>query len=497
MESTSLRLEGLPPELLAITFSYLNIESLSSLRLVNHRISDPATQLLFRSITLLGCEWSTSYAAFINIAKSQRLCQLVEEVVCEAWNMSDYNEEDWDERYNHQPINGYFWAALPFIRSFRKLKSLYIRFAPRVHDDFTRTEGTDFPYWSSIDCRFRILTAIFQNITGEEGDLRSSDSIGGSPVQLRKLTVLNISDFYDHRLTHSPSFKAVLNMDTLTDIRLGISHIVLDEDEDSHDHGLCLMKACKDTEYMMQSLPITWLSPSVAQNLRALDFEYDEGLGWFQNFDFATITPAMPNLKALTMRKFHFYRPSQLDWIKSIGRNNRCGGLEELHLHNCMVLCLAHVCLYYDSKPFVRKGLGDYGNDVYTWTADKDYPIIDYISYLDQPINRDWILFEVRWHMLLDRVRESITSLETVEITADMENELHPLEPISVEYPLTYSSCLFWEYEAVAASGDEAEYIFPWPLWLWNDATRAQDEEAWSRLKSELAVRRAVRHNPR
>lgn len=128
----------------------------------------------------------------------------------------------------------------------------------------------------------------------------------GGAIELRSLTVSNLADRDDKRLTSSPAFKAVLSSPSFVDLKM----LVTDKFKPLDNTELALHHP--DKYNFFESLPATWLAPVVTQNLRTLSLYYHGSYwGWCPKLDFRLVNPApggggFPNLRVLALGHYVF-----------------------------------------------------------------------------------------------------------------------------------------------------------------------------------------------
>ncbi|KAJ0383600.1 hypothetical protein COL922a_010168 [Colletotrichum nupharicola] len=113
-----LRIPTLPPDVHRQILSFASQSTLLSARLVNKNFSFIATPLAFRYL-YLGSKWDCD--RLVCVSKSPKLSGFVEEIDLVGW----IEEAEWWK--HHYPWR--MLAILPYVRSFRNLKSLYLGMA--------------------------------------------------------------------------------------------------------------------------------------------------------------------------------------------------------------------------------------------------------------------------------------------------------------------------------------------------------------------------------
>lgn len=343
-------LTGLPLHVLYIICSFSSKASIIQLRLTSLALNRAATPWAFRHIRLECFGQGTN--RFVSIAKSPGLRPLVHEISCDTWTNlgSQTGSDSW-----HSSAAG-FLNALLYLRYFRRLKALHLRF------DAHSGESTRNTWSSSIaetwDFRFRVLNVLFQCLAGTWSrdiqeqigsesafDLEAVDTTQDNhldtpkaePICLKTLTIANLAAYDDRRLVDSEASRKVLSSPTLTDLKLYISP---EKDELSPEVSF---RYPEPYEFFM-TLPDTWLAPSLAQNLRVLSLYCRDHWGWCPKMDFRVVNPGkgfntgFPSLKVLALGNYTFSHEWQIEWIASLGQENEAGGLEELYLDDCPIL---------------------------------------------------------------------------------------------------------------------------------------------------------------
>ncbi|KAH6974147.1 hypothetical protein BKA56DRAFT_428492, partial [Ilyonectria sp. MPI-CAGE-AT-0026] len=382
---------SLPLEVVTQIVSLLPRFAVLPLRCVNGQLELSATPYAFRSLRLQA--FGNSPGHFIAIVESEKLSLLVREVTCDTWIGPGF-EYRGRERFE---IPAEFLTALPFLGSLPNLKALHLRFHQDCaghHSDRTVEETVDF--------RYRILDTIFQCLAGTWSDQRQrklDQSFGPNSVfaghqstqipatkitrlpSLNTLTISNLADFNDVRLTSSDAFKAILSSSSLTDMRLFVTTDISDS-----GRRIGWNSPYSDNLDMFESLPATWVLP-VASNLRTLSL-YSRGLwGWHPKADFRRIGP-LPQLKVLALGKYTFSHQWQVDWVASLG-------LEEIYLDDCHILYQAQCPMPMDesTEGYIRR---------------------DVESAQDPTFRK--LQFPLRWHTIFSHWRTSMLSLKVFKM---------------------------------------------------------------------------------
>ncbi|KAF9775175.1 hypothetical protein IL306_006744 [Fusarium sp. DS 682] len=109
-----------------------------------------------------------------------------------------------------------------------------------------------------------------------------------SPPSLSSLPE-ELMDFHDGDLTSLPAFQAVINSETLKDLRLNIAGDIKDRPLDIY---------VPSHQSLYHNLPYTWLTPKVASNLQVLSLFGHNPWGWLPKMDLRLISvDGLPNLK--------------------------------------------------------------------------------------------------------------------------------------------------------------------------------------------------------
>lgn len=379
--------------------SHMSKPTLFQLRLVSRQLSDIAVRWAYRSLRLEG--YGTSAERFAKIACSPKLRGLVRELTIDTWIGPDF---DYNSNGSYE-IPEAFMNNLPYLRGFGKLTALHLRFSEYCGED-DRSGMTVEETW---DLRYRVLDTIFHCVAGmwtkerqvqideamEEMDSydwepqyphpeEDSHLPSGQVIHLRELTIANLADYHEPRL--SKAWKKVLALPSLVDLKLFVATESCDAAPESSTHFA-------EKYEFFDNLPRSWLSPAVANNLRVLSLYYREYWGWFPKMDFRSIGQGspFPQLKVLAFGNYVFSHEWQVDWLASVGKNNGSGGLEELYLDDCPVLFRAR-----QTGPFS--------------SSDRGYP--DTGTVLGQNWNPEEHDYPMRWNYILRRWAESMKALK-------------------------------------------------------------------------------------
>lgn len=404
----SISLTSLPLETVTHIVSLLPRFALLSLRCVNRQLGFIATTYAFRSLRLQA--YGNSPGHFISIAESKKLSFLVREVTCDTWIGPEF-EYRTNEGFE---IPAEFLTALPFLGSLRNLRALHLRF----HQDCASPSSYRGVVEETVDFRYRILDTIFQCLAGTWSNQRQrklDQSFGPDSVfaghqltqtpaakitqlpSLTTLTISNLADFNDPRLTTSDAFKTILGSSSLTDMRLYIT-------TETSGRRREWNSSYPEKFDMFESLPATWLSP-VASNLRTLSLYSREFWGWHPKADFRLID-SLPQLKVLALGKYTFSHQWQVDWVASLD-------LEELYLDDCHILYQALCPMPMDHSTEVI-GKDDKGDDIVI--SNEGYIRRDIEGSQDPDKLIKKVEFPLRWHTIFSHWRKSMLSLTVFKI---------------------------------------------------------------------------------
>ncbi|KAK2616912.1 hypothetical protein QQS21_000290 [Conoideocrella luteorostrata] len=417
----------LPEDIFSHIFSFVFQPDLLNCRLLNHDLGSLATTWAFRHIRL-EANLDDENDRFVQLAMSPKLRLLVREITCDTWIGPNY-------RYHTNgnylfPVR--FMKDLPCLRFFASLKTLHLRFSQYCgsrNNEFSMIEIEE-----SYDFRYRVLDTVFQCLAGTwsaEGQRKLDDSLDlslnikpdsykipsghvtTSPIHIKTFTVSNLADYDDKRLTSSDAFQKVINSRHLTDLKLLIAvakNVLAPE----------ITPYYREKYEMFQSLPQTWLSPVLAQNLKVLSLFCNECWGWSPKMDFRAVNPTagsesgFPALRVLALGNYIFSHVWQIDWIATLGRKNGRGGLEELYLDDCPILFHAR---YYTRLDNSTTTYGQDANGVDIVVSNKGYPTIDNMTDRTLAQNRqDVASYDLRWHHILPQWRQKMTALKVFKM---------------------------------------------------------------------------------
>ncbi|KAH7129974.1 hypothetical protein B0J13DRAFT_563623 [Dactylonectria estremocensis] len=428
---TPITFANLPPEIIDQVFSTLPAAPLRNLRLVNRQLGTIATAWAFRHVRLGSRQGCYDHQHFVWIAQSEQLRPLVREVTCDTWLGPTALHCD-QFAFKH-PSD--FLNALPLLRCFRNMSSLHLRFSEHTRHDDTDTMDTE-----TDNFRYRVFDTVFNCLAGTwsterqleideevlpysfEADYETAPAevADMGPIPIRELTVSNLSDYHDERLTGSEVFKSVISSSSLKDLKMSIT--LQEVEKDHHGDGYLPSDALwfREKYDMFESLPRTWLSPSVAGNLSVLSLYSRDYWGWNPRMDFRAVRPGngpdtgFPSLKVLALGSYVFSHEWQVEWIESLGQMNGSGGLEELYLDRCPILIQAR----HDAP-------ADFGTTIVGTDSDGNNVTISNEGYYQMDVMLDDELFEpfmtyedypLRWHHILPRWRQSMKALKVFKM---------------------------------------------------------------------------------
>ncbi|EEU36180.1 uncharacterized protein NECHADRAFT_87094 [Fusarium vanettenii 77-13-4] len=381
----------LPPELIIKILGYLSAISKSTLlnlRLVDQRTCSLATPVAFQSLFLGPNEGSPHHRALPKLR-------------CPSSSPNLQNAD----RHSRTQARVSFLSALPLIRCLPNLKSLRLCFT-------TEMELEGFPWVEELlDYRTKVLQTIFKTLAGdwsaieapiirqelETGEhpacvpdwgVRDEADQPTGPTRLDRLTLHNVPDDAWSWTAGSEHVKMAIASGSLVDLRLSIA-------TEGPDWNTAMHGISEELHVSFNTLTSTWLSRSVAQNLKILSLSCPGGGGGF------------PNLKVLALKKYVFSHQWQIDWFASLG-------LEELELDTCAII--------YEAKGHIRLSegttiVGQDNDGVSIKVSNKDYPIKNWMNSLQRgPVPNH--LFPIRWHNILSEWRQSMTTLKSFQITA-------------------------------------------------------------------------------
>lgn len=414
----------IPTEILYHIFDLVDQKTVINCRLISRHVLPIATAFAFRHMRL---EAAYEVNNFVNVATSD-LRHHVHAITVDTWIGPDFkyhtNDNFWMPRD--------FWRALSYLRFFKEMKTLNLRFnkwcgADNGYANISIEEDYDF--------RFVVLDIVFQCLAGTwsskrqaeqehelvmrlEGDngtistvpdgrISSSGSSDSGPIEISTLTISNLADFNDTRLTTSDAFKQVMASDALTDLKL---FVTTEEDTASPESSITF----REKYDFFETMPQTWLCPSVAQNLQVLSLFFRDYWGWSPKMDFRTINPAnglktgLPNLRVLALGNYVFSHHWQIDWVASVGELNGHGGLQELYLDDCPIMWQARAPAPLDDSNTVIE-LPSGGSLA---LSNAGYPRKGVMRSIPNWSHAQKFDFDLRWHQVLNHWREHMSSLK-------------------------------------------------------------------------------------
>ncbi|RYP05187.1 hypothetical protein DL764_003967 [Monosporascus ibericus] len=428
----------LPVEIYYNIFVQLPPADALTCRFLDKFTSAIATAVAFRHVRLE----DTSYARitwFEAVARSPYLGGLVvREVTVDTSYLGFPNTDAGAGDFWPLPRPAAFLRTLPCLRLFAGLCTLNIRFGKPAHI----RENQRFRDW--------VLRVVFEVLAGEwstasqreldaycaeyweggeeerrqqqdgsdnenRGDDREENSraVGEDeaiertpPVRLRTLTISNLGDHAEERLTASPAFGTVLASPEFQELKLLVALRHLDPFGANQ-------QAYNDEQVLdfAESLPRTWLAAPLARNLRVLSLYFSDYWGWTPRMDFRLVNPGeggFPNLRVLALGNYVFSHDWQADWIAGLGTQNGKGGLQELYLDDCPIMWRARtVGPLDDSVTVLQTGAGEEDDDTGRTTitiSNEGYPRKDLMAagttVFTPMAVRDYPL---RWHHVLRR----------------------------------------------------------------------------------------------
>lgn len=348
-------LESLPPETIDNITSFLDTPDLSALRLVNHYLETFAARWHFEEVRCRTSSFCRDRQAMVHIAKSTKLNRLVREVnllielpaSLPFYPNLDDNIEETLEAMARGDRHHFATAAhvLPFLSHFRLLTTLRLIFIEQPKVERNTEYSSDVINYQSgiIETIFQCLTGTWplekqtridealELVLGDEYNAGCSVFPGSGLATLRALMIQNLNVPLHSRVRKSEAFKAVVGSGRIVDFICYNRNYLRPPIAPGPLYSRKVLR-------VFERIPRTWFMPSMAENLQNLELKFDNYWGWHPKLDLEEITPALPNLKNLTLWGFVFSFESQAQWIASLGRSNSSGGLEGLLLNKCRVL---------------------------------------------------------------------------------------------------------------------------------------------------------------
>ncbi|KAJ3463790.1 hypothetical protein MRS44_008576 [Fusarium solani] len=403
----NLALMSLPDEILLEIFALFPKHLLLRLRCVSRAFALLATPGAFRSLRLRA--YRDEPQRFIQIATSERLRNNVREVTCDTWSGPDLDRRT---IYDIEAVQAYsdFLNALPYIASFRNLEAFHLRFGT-VQEEARIIRST-------------VIERVFQDLAGISLDHPFGEKSHPSlpidpptPIQLKTLTISNLEDSINNKLVNSEAFQAIISSPCLVDLRLYLA-------TDTKSLTQSSSSKCSDQSDMFDSLPYTWLTPSISGNLRVLSLYCHKPWGWFPKMDFRLVGAGdgMPNLKVLALGNYTFSHEWQVELIGSLA-------IEKLYLDGCAILFQASKWrgILLDQSETVLQGSD---GRVHTFSNSGYYvkPATPRSGRVAEAIHGT-----IRWHHLLSHWAQSMTNLRVFKMGKGHWDDI-PNEAIDPSY---------------------------------------------------------------
>ncbi|KAF5970903.1 hypothetical protein FCOIX_10126 [Fusarium coicis] len=326
----------LPTEIVLMVCSYLWKEDQLRARLVSGKLHYAATVQAFRSLRLKPDGDSPSQ--FRTIALSDKLRTMVKEVTIDT-------ELDPGLRFRSDrealAVCQNFLQILPYLGLFSNLKHLHLRFSRYSPRRYSIEDGLQYRYlvldiishcavgmWPPENRKAIYgaeLPAIWDSHVFKY--IHDAPVLPGDALQIKELTISHLADYNDVRLIHSRAWNKLLRLPTLIDLKL-----LVGEDHVNNRSDLSV-----ETSEFFGALPSQWLQPDLLQKLQVLSLFYTDFWGWFPRMDLSQLGD-LPSLKVLALGRYIFTDKTQTDWIASLGKKNKSGGLEELYLDECCIM---------------------------------------------------------------------------------------------------------------------------------------------------------------
>ncbi|KAF4343801.1 hypothetical protein FBEOM_2235 [Fusarium beomiforme] len=337
----------LPLEIISLICFYASKLDQLRLRLASRQLCQAATPHALKSLYLRA--YGRSSENFKNIARSTTLRTFVKEVSIDTWI---------GPVYEHHANGSYdvpqdFLNTLPYLQYYQNITRSHMRFSE--YCGYNRFD--DRATWTDIEAswpfRYKILDTVSHCITGmwtKAKQIQIDQKVKGDRVlkhlvpdynddfpdlptghvmKIKEFTVSNLADYNDPNLLQSKAWGQLLHLPTLVGLKLLVTK---EHYSPEYRHVIC-----EEKYDFFQTLPSTYLTPSLASKLQVLSLFYIDFWGWFPRIDLAQVGP-MPQLRILALGHYVFTHKTQTDWIASLGTGNRSGGLEELYLDDCPIL---------------------------------------------------------------------------------------------------------------------------------------------------------------
>ncbi|KAL1871107.1 hypothetical protein Daus18300_004852 [Diaporthe australafricana] len=173
-------------------------------------------------------------------------------------------------------------------------------------------------------------------------------------INLSVLTISNLPEKDSRHIMSSPALKRFLETQSLSTLQLLTT-------SGRHNHAFTEGSILRNKYKFSESLPSSWLSPSISDRLRTLSLFAHDYWGWCPKMDFRALsrgpndTGGLPNLRTLALGRYVFSHQWQVDWIAQVGSDNGRGGLQELYLDDCPIMWRGRVHGPVDSEGFPQE----------------------------------------------------------------------------------------------------------------------------------------------
>lgn len=351
----------LPVELRRLCISFLDnlreefdetFDTLKQLRLVNKEIGTIATEFLFGTAVLRSTDESAN--AFQELVLSP-LSHLVRRTVIHT---NTYEDDPQDE----SELLESFAEAIGTLPGFENLQELQLKFAQECAAE--PDTYLDLGYFTAVcetpEYRSAVLKIVLEALEGV--------------ITLRVLSIRNLQDHMDRQILQSETFRSVRSR--LTSLHLQIAT----EDIEQHELDCAAIH-----QGFTVDLPLFWLKPTASHLTRLTLYSYTAKWGLYPFVDFRQIGP-LPCLESLSLGNWTIAHEWQIDWILSHGAT-----LKQLLLDDCPIIVALRMARDDD---MVRLSFPDL----------QPLPGEDHSPY--------FTLVPLRWHMVFDRFRSSLSQLE-------------------------------------------------------------------------------------
>ncbi|KAJ0307209.1 hypothetical protein Brms1b_010100 [Colletotrichum noveboracense] len=352
-----LRIPTLPPDVHRQILSFASQSTLLSARLVNKNFSSIATPLAFRYL-YLGSKWDCD--RLVCVSKSPKLSGFVEEIDLVGW----IEEAEWWK--HHYPWR--MLAILPYIRSFRNLKSFYLGMA-----------GFNFNWQWAQEEHAGLLAFIIAQKKPEDD----------------KMYVQWIPPDAE------PARPDVIDFDE------DMCAIMLEEAFGKKKKKPKPRNRPPDAKLLQDPLWQSWenlLGPALPlETLSIGGLAHSDDLDVSRSSAFKKIA----SLKSLTALKFSVSHKtdSYAKSVKQMYRGYGGSGLKELYLDNCHVITEAR-------KFRLQSGQTTIGRDSSGQAIKIDNSDFPDAESIVNGIGSDRVRFDLRWHHILNSWRQSMTALQ-------------------------------------------------------------------------------------